>query len=240
MGESPPYSGFVDEDDDDTTLEEAEAEWERILAAYEYYESQLGEGFAPLPPDTTTPVNSPFGPAIQFRSDSIAVLWAYYYAGRIILNRLHPSMPPAAMMAATTAAATTAQLAQTIGRIAAGIYYPQLYVQEVGNLNPNLGGAWIQATMTLFVAGIQYTDPTQREWTVSTLRGTSRVTGWQSAEAIATGCEAAWMRTAAVGRGPPYVRGPEFSEVSCLSIILDDTNCSIESASLYSSGHTRR
>ena len=75
---------------------------------------------------------------------------------------------------------------------------------------------------------------------MSTLRGTSRVTGWQSAEAIATGCEAAWMRTAAVGRGPPYVRGPEFSEVSCLSIILDDTNCSIESASLYSSGHTRR
>ncbi|KAI7970466.1 hypothetical protein EIK77_006311 [Talaromyces pinophilus] len=211
MGDSPPYSGFVD-DDEDTTLEEAEAEWERILAAYEYYESQLGEGFAPLPPDTTTPVSSPFGPAIQFRSHSIAVLWAYYYVGRIILNRLHPSMPPATMVAASTAASTTARFAQTIGRIAAGVYYPQLYVQEVGNLNPNLGGAWIQATMTLFVAGIQYTDPTQRDWTVSTLRGTSRVTGWQTAEAIAAGCEAAWIRTAAVGRGPPYVRGPEFSE----------------------------
>src|SRR4051794_28615305 len=81
MGESPLYSGFVDDDDEDTTLEEAEAEWERILAAYEYYESQLGEGFAPLPPDTTTPVNSPFGYAIQFRSHVIAVLWGYYYTG---------------------------------------------------------------------------------------------------------------------------------------------------------------
>lgn len=215
MGESPPYSGFVEDDDDDadTTLEEAEAEWERILAAYEYYESQLLQGFAPLPPNTTTPVISPFGPAIEFRSHTIAVVWAFYYAGRIILNRLHPSMPPAAMVAATTAASTTTHFAQTVGRIAAGIFYPQLYVQEVGNLNPNLGGSMINATLTLFVAGIQFTDPKQRDWTVSTLRATSRMTGWQSADSIATGCESAWIHTAAVGRGPPYVRVLELPEV---------------------------
>lgn len=209
MGESPPYSGSVDEDED-TTLDEAEAEWESILAGYHFYESQLGQAFAPLPVDSTTPVSSPFGPAIQYRSGTIAILWAYYYTGRIMLHRLHPCMPPATMVAAVAAASTTAQFAQTIGKITAGIYYPQIYIQEVGSLNPNLGSVWIEATVNLFVAGVQYTDATQRHWTVATLRSVSRLAGWQSAESIASGCEAAWVNTARAGRGPPYNRTPGF------------------------------
>lgn len=209
MGESPPYSGYVEDENEVTTLEEAEAEWERILAAYEFYEAQLGEAFAPLPADSTQPISSPFGPAIQFRSHVISVLWVFYYTGRIMLNRLHPCMPPATMMAAFTAAGTTAKFAHMIGRITAGVYYPELYAQEVGNLNPALGGAWTEAALPLFVAGLQYTDATQRDWTIATLRGTAQVTGWQSAEAIATGCESAWVRAATLGRGPAYVQSEE-------------------------------
>lgn len=210
MGESPPYSGF-EEKDDDTTLDEAQAEWENILAACEFYEGQLGEAFAPLPADSTTPISSPFGPALQYRSHTIAVLWGYYYSSRIMLNRLHPSMPPATMVAAVAAAPTTAHLSQIIGRITAGIYYPQLYIQKVGNLSPGLGSAWVEATINLFIAGVQYTDATQRDWTVKTLRSVSLLTGWQSAESIAYGCESAWINIAKTGRGPPYTRTTGFT-----------------------------
>ena len=34
----------------------------------------------------------------------------------------------------------------------------------------------------------------------------SRLTGWQSARQIAEGCESAWTKAAALGRGPPYQR----------------------------------
>jgi hypothetical protein len=214
MGESPPYAGFTD-DDDDTTIGEAEAEWENILAAYQYYESQLGEAFAPLPADSTTPISSPFGPALQYRSHKIAVLWGYYYTGRIMLNRLHPSMPPAAMIATVTSASTCEHFAQTIGRISAGLYYPQIDIQEIGGVNPNLGAAWIEVTINLYVAAVQYTDTTQRDWTVTTFRKLGRLTGWQSADIIANGCEFGWIRRAEAGRGPPYTPKPvSFNTVS--------------------------
>ncbi|OKL57111.1 hypothetical protein UA08_07521 [Talaromyces atroroseus] len=211
MGESPPYAGFTDKDEN-STINEAEAEWESILAAYEYYEKHLGEAFAPLPEDTVTPVSSPFGPALQYRSHKIAVLWAYYYTGRIMLNRLHPSMPPAAMIATVTSASTCEGFAQTIGKIAAGSYYPQMDTQEIGSINPNLGAAWIEITLTLYVAAVQYTDATQRAWTVATFRNLARLTGWKSAETIANGCEFAWIRRAEAGRGPFYRPSPVSSE----------------------------
>jgi hypothetical protein len=49
----------------------------------------------------------------------------------------------------------------------------------------------------------------QREWTVHRLRDIGRLTGWQTAYAIATGCETSWVKTAELGRGPPYTRTAE-------------------------------
>ncbi|CRG86865.1 hypothetical protein PISL3812_03877 [Talaromyces islandicus] len=201
--ESTPYSKMP-EDESNLTLLEAEKEWEEILAAYDFYESQLGDAFAPLPAGSAPPISTPFGPALQYRSYLIAVLWAFYYTGRLMHFRLHPCMPPATMKSAVTAAGTTAQYAQIIGKIVSGIYYPQLYNLDAGSLNPALGAALVQITVPIFFAGVQYTDAAQRGWTVATLRNISRLTGWQSADAIADGCESAWYITAKTGKGPPY------------------------------------
>jgi hypothetical protein len=55
----------------------------------------------------------------------------------------------------------------------------------------------------------QYQDAAQRAWTVNRLRDIARLTGWQTAIAIATGCETSWVKTAEAGRGPPYTRTTE-------------------------------
>lgn len=186
------------------SLSEAEAEWESILAAFDLFASQLGSGFAPLPADCAPPINTPFGQALQYRSHQVAVLWAFYYSGKIMLHRMHPCMPPAAMVAAAAAALTTEQYAQTVGKIIAGIYYPQRYKLETGSLNPTLGGALTEVTVPMFFAGIQYTDAVQRDWTVTELRNIARLTGWQTAASVARGCEASWYYAGKAGRGPPY------------------------------------
>lgn len=186
------------------SLSEAETEWESILAAFDLFASQLGSGFAPLPADCAPPISTPFGQALHYRSHQVAVLWAFYYTGRIILHRMHPCMPPAAMVAAAAAASATAQYAQTVGKIVAGIYYPQRYKLEAGSLNPTLGGALTEVTIPMFFAGVQLTDAAQRDWTVAELRNIARLTGWQSAASVARGCEASWYYAGKAGRGPPY------------------------------------
>lgn len=197
-------SDSVEGDDVETSVSEAEAEWERILTAFDVFANALGPDFAPLPPDTTTPISTPFGLALQYRTHTIAVLWAYYYAGRILLHRLHPSMPPAMMVAAGVAASTTANYAQIIGKITAGVYYPQQCNFRAGSLSPTLSGALMEITVPVFFAAVQYTDPGQRGWTIAKLRDISRLTGWESSSAIARGCETAWVTAAKKGQGPPY------------------------------------
>lgn len=34
----------------------------------------------------------------------------------------------------------------------------------------------------------------------------ARLTGWQSSHSVIAGCEGSWVKLAALGRGPPYVR----------------------------------
>lgn len=210
MGQSTPYSESPREDLDQS-LAEAELEWEAINGAFDFFPQQLGPEFAPLPADSVAPMASPFGPAVQYRSQQIAVLWAFYYTGRIVLNRFHPCVPPAAMVAAFTAAATTEEYAMLIGKIMAGIYYSQQYSLETGSVNPTLGAILIDMCLPMFFAGVQFMDKAQREWTISTLRSISRLTGWQSAAAIATGCETAWRSAAKAGKGPPYSPPETFS-----------------------------
>ncbi|GAD93882.1 C6 finger domain protein, putative [Paecilomyces variotii No. 5] len=202
-------TGVVSDDSEDsdtaeTPYHDAESEWEDIAAALDLFVGSLGPEYMPLSPDIAAPIATPFGPALQYRTHTIAVLWAYYYLGRILLNRLHPCMPPATMVAAGVAASTTVEAAQTVGKIIAGIYHPQQYNFEAGSLNPTLGGALTEITVPIFFAGVQYIDAAQRGWTVSKLTEISRLTGWQTSFSIAVGCESAWVAAAKKGRGPPY------------------------------------
>ncbi|KAJ5816178.1 hypothetical protein N7447_008411 [Penicillium robsamsonii] len=200
-----------DEDDPahDMSYKEAEHEWEEILVAMGIFSQALGRDFQPLPADVAPPISTPFGPALQYRTHTIAAIWAFYYAVRVLLNRIHPSMPPAIMMAAGVAAPTTAGFAQTIGKIMAGVYYPQRFNLEAGSLSPNLGSGLTDMTVPVFFAAVQFVDPAQRAWTISKLRDISRLTGWKTADAIAGGCERSWIVAAKQGRGPPYQRSFE-------------------------------
>ncbi|KAI9371485.1 hypothetical protein BJX61DRAFT_22314 [Aspergillus egyptiacus] len=214
-GGHDPYA--TNESDDGMSYEEAESEWEGILTAFEAFEKSLGSDYMPLPPDSTIPIYSPFGPAIQYRTHNIGSLWGLYYTGRILLHRLHPSMPPAMMVAAGVAAPTTAKYAQIIGKITAGIYGHQSRHVGVEGLSPTLGSCLIEVTVPLFFAAVQYMDPAQRDWVIAVLGDISRLTGWKSSDAVARGCERSWIAAAEKGRGPPYERTaqPPPSWISC-------------------------
>ncbi|KAL4897931.1 hypothetical protein BDV59DRAFT_168887 [Aspergillus ambiguus] len=188
----------------DMSYSNAEQEWENILSAFEMFSHALGPHFLPLPADSAPPIATPFGPALQYRTQTIAVIWGFYYLGRILLHRLHPCMPPAMMVASGVAAPATAEYSQVVGKIAAGIYYPQSFNIETGNLSPTLGSCLIEITVPIFFAAVQYTDKTQRHWIATRLREITRLTGWRSSDAIADGIERAWRTAAAQGRGPPY------------------------------------
>lgn len=212
-------SGFVDgkldhrespeEEQSDITYDDAVLEWEAIMKALNTFAQALGRDFRPLPPDVTTSISTPFGPALQYRTHTIAVIWGFYYAACILLHRLHPCMPPAMMASAGVAASTTAEYAQIVGRITAGIYYPQRYNLQAGSLSPTLGSSLTEMTVPMFFAAVQYVDPAQRGWTIAKLRDVSRLTGWKTSDAIAAGCEKAWIVAAKHGRGPPYERSFE-------------------------------
>ncbi|KAF5863155.1 hypothetical protein ETB97_010500 [Aspergillus alliaceus] len=227
-------AGSVGQDDEafeTLSYNEAEQEWERILAAFETFAQALGPYFRPLPPDSAPPISTVFGPALQYRTHTIAVIWGYYYTGRMLLHRLHPSMPPAMMVAAGVAAPTTTDFSQAVGKIAAGIYYPQLFNLEAGSLSPTLGSCLIEITVPIFFSAVQYTVPAQREWIVTTLRSVSRLTGWKASDAIVSGCESAWRVAAKQGRGPPYHPPNEAArhqEPAWMSAAEGQTNGNIE------------
>ena len=192
----------------ETATSEAEQEWNSIQAALDYFADSLSPDFSPLTPDVAPSSPTPFsGDTIEYRTYSIACIWIMYYTGRIITMRMHPSMPPAAMMAAGVAAKQTAELAQKIGRICAGLQPPP----SNQPLNPSLGAALMESTLGWFFAGIQYQNSQQRAYTVKALRNVARLTGWQSSALIAAGCETSWIRMADAGRGPPYARTMELT-----------------------------
>jgi hypothetical protein len=177
-----------------------------ITAAFDLFAHLLSNPeYAPLNPDTTPPISTPFGPAIQYRTYPISCIWAFYNVGRILIHRLHPHMPPAAMVAAGVCAHLTHTYAQTIGRICAGLYLPSTYSFQTSNLNPSLGSALMESSFSLFFAGIQFQDAAQRGWTVSKLNDIARLTGWQTSASIAAGCEVCWERMGEMNKGPKYV-----------------------------------
>ncbi|KAK2774785.1 hypothetical protein FQN53_003508 [Emmonsiellopsis sp. PD_33] len=204
----PPQSSSPEPNnvDLDQQTADAELEWQNIRAAFESFEQALGSSFAPLPADGTPPLATPFGPAIQYRTHTIACVWAFYYTGRIILERIHPSMPPEAMVAAAVGAFRTGLLANSIGRIVAGIYYPQRFDSTTANLVPTVSGVLTDIMICLFFSAVQYTDAAQRGWTIAKLRNIARMTGSGSSTAVASGCETAWTKAYEAGKGPPYQR----------------------------------
>lgn len=184
--------------------EQAVQEWEQIKAAADFFASQLGPMFQPLGPEYQQPQESPFGPVLFYRSWDISCLWAIYNLCLIILIRGHPHMPPAAHMAAGVAAHKTLDIAITIARIAAGVPVPPADQP----LNPNLAASLCDLTVPLFFAGIQYQTPDQRIWLLDRLYSVDYRAGWATAGIIAEGCQTAWIKAAAAGRGPPHERLP--------------------------------
>lgn len=177
-------------------------EYDQIRSALHMFATSLGEAFEPLSSEYQSPMQTPFGTALFYRSYAIGCIWAIYNMCVIIAIRSHPHMPPAAHMAVGVAASETAHFANEIGRIAAGIV-PGPTDQP---LNPILGCALAESCMPSFFAAVQYQRPDQRHATVMRIYGISLRTGWGSAEVIANGCETSWVKAAAAGRGPPYQR----------------------------------
>ncbi|KAI1461483.1 hypothetical protein F4805DRAFT_284469 [Annulohypoxylon moriforme] len=209
MGFTPPRETSPSGDESpenidlDTSTAEAYREWEEIRQAFETLKSHFGPEFQPLGADIYPAKATPFGLAAHYRTYSIAGIWMNFYMGLIVLHRAHPTMPPIAMVAAGLSARTTASYCMEVGRIAAGL---EENIEQLSNVSTLMAAALIECCFPLFVAGIQYHDDFQRQWTIQRLHDIARLTGWQSARQIAVGCESAWIKAAQLGRGPPYTR----------------------------------
>ncbi|ROV91661.1 hypothetical protein VMCG_09226 [Cytospora schulzeri] len=206
-GLSPPPESFpsaeniFDAIDLETSTQKALEEWSSLLQAFELFKSCLGLDFDPLSEDVHRPQDSPFGPALTYRTYSIAGIWMNFYMGLVLLHRAHPSMPPFAMVAAHMVAEQTDPYANEIGRLVAGVaedWSPESTVSTVQS------AAYIECCFPLFVAAVQFRDKLQRQWTIRRLHDITRLTGWQTGDQIANGCEGAWRKAAAMGVAPPY------------------------------------
>ncbi|EKD19726.1 uncharacterized protein L3040_001926 [Drepanopeziza brunnea f. sp. 'multigermtubi'] len=206
LWEASPQETHSEDADLYTQTHAANEEWQEIRDAFDLIQSHFGDDFQALGPEFTAPIPTPFGPALQYRTYGIAGIWMNFYMGLITCYRAHPSMPPAAIMAAGISAPQTGRFANELGRIAAGIAPDLSMTTEV---NPGVGAALMESSTCMFVSAVQLQVASQREWTVCRLRDIARLTGWQTALAVATGCETSWVKMGELGRGPPYTRTTE-------------------------------
>ena len=189
--------------DHPTALVSALAKWTSISATLKTFENALSAPeWQPLPPSAAPPIATPFGTAIQYGSHHMAAIWLLFYTGRIILTRVHPDMPPAAMMAAGFAAPRTAGDANTVGRIVFGFQQPAADAP----LDPAFDGLLTENMYSLFFGGVQYQADEQRRVTIERLLYISQKVGQDSAALTAGGLETAWIKAHEMGRGPPYKR----------------------------------
>jgi hypothetical protein len=202
---TPPYDSPQSSESPDDLQTETNAAlemWQDMHAALLEFEQRIASVLSPLPPDIFPPTNSPFGESLVYASYETSVIWSFYYAAHIVLLRSHPHMPPASLAAAAAAVVQSAPYVERIGRIAAGMM-PNGLPTPFG---PAVGAALCEATIPLFVAGVQLSDPEQRGWLVERLRELNQRSGWASIGLIAAGCETAWERADAVRKAPPYQR----------------------------------
>jgi hypothetical protein len=159
-GFSPPREESPMSEDDNRSLEnwtiEAEEEWQEIRNAFDILKENFGLDFQPLGPEHCQLIESPFGPALQYRTYSIAGIWIIYNMGLILCYRYHPTMPPAATVAAGLTARQTAFYANEIGRISAAI---APHASQVSQVSTGVGAGLIECTFGLFIAGVQVCAP---------------------------------------------------------------------------------
>ena len=153
---SSPSSDSVEDTDLDTATANALREWGEIRTAFDLFRARLGPDFEPMGPDFAPPDMTPFGPALMYRTYSIAGIWMNYYMGLVMLHRSHPSMPPVAVLAAGMAAQQTGRWAHEVARIAAGLHEDTAHVTAISTL---VGAAFIESCFPLFVAGVQVCPP---------------------------------------------------------------------------------
>ena len=134
------------------TYREALHDWQSICQAFGTFARSLGPSFQPLGAECTEPREDAFGPALQYRTQSIAGIWMNYYMGLVYLHRNHPDMPPTALQSVGLSAPKTAGFANQIGRIAAGLSNDTSHLLEISN---TLAAALIECAFPLFVAGVQ-------------------------------------------------------------------------------------
>lgn len=155
--ESSPSSDSAEEMDFDASTAKAMREWEDIRQAFEVFRAHLGPDFEPMGPDFAPPEMTPFGPALMYRTYSIAGIWMNYYMGLIVLHRAHPSMPPVAVIAVGMAAQQTGRYANEVARIAAGLHED---TAQITNISTLVAAAFIESCFPMFVAGVQVgSDP---------------------------------------------------------------------------------
>lgn len=191
----------------------AEEEWSDIGKAFALFKEQLGPDFQELPAEYNAHIDTPFGPAIQYRGYNISVIWLMYYMGLVVWHRAHPSQLPSAMVAAAMTAHQTNKYANIIGRIAAGMAPDARTTTTVAI---STGSGLNDSVFSLFVAGVQYQDPAQRQWVIQRMLDTERLTGWETATQVAKGLETSWSTAAKMGRGPPYERYVEPAPVNMI------------------------
>lgn len=202
---SPTSTDSAEDHDLETQTRYALEEHAAITQAFDLFESQLSPDYQPVG-SSHIQIITPFGPALQYKSHSVATLWTYFTMGRILLRRMHPHSPPAAMVSAGVNARVTHDDAQTIGRICGGLFAQHNYLLQAGHVDYILSGAVMEVTFPLLFAAVQYQDHVQRGWTVGKLNEISQVIGWHTSAAIAVACESMWEKAGSMGRGPPYQR----------------------------------
>lgn len=156
-GFSPAYEEEpTNLDAEDRSIEsqtvEAEEEWHEIRSAFGVLADSFGPDFQALGPECSQVIQTPFGPALQYRTYGIGCIWISYYMGLVLCHRAHPNMPPVAMIAAGVAAHETGYFANQIGRIAAGIAPNSSVMTQI---HTGVGAGLIESTFGLFVAGVQ-------------------------------------------------------------------------------------
>ena len=172
-----------------------------ICSALAFFEQRLGDGFAPIS-DSSAAIDSPFGPALIYRSWTIASLWSSLHMAKIATARSHPSMPAAPPAAIASAAPHTRTSANAIGRICAALTSGP----PTQHLSPAATAVLLDTGVPVFFAAVQYTDSAQRHATVTRINAIAQRTGWKTPAIIANGCEEAWVRAAQAGRGPAWTR----------------------------------
>lgn len=177
----------------------AVGEWDQIRLAMGHFRSILGPAFDGR---ESNAIQTPFGPALIYRSYDISCFWSYFNLAMIALIRAHPDMPPHAQVACGVAAFQTREYANNIGRTAAGIVVPP----EEESLSPGLMAAITEHSLPLFIAGVQYQNPQQRDWLLTRLFEVDRRCGFASAGIMAYGCQTSWIKAYEMGRGPPHTR----------------------------------